>query len=88
MWLVILGIIPLIIAILIKKFLNKKKLEAKETINDYYYTNGSLDDGAMCCYVIIMVLIFVGVIFFGKARYDTIFCEIYLWNLFGCYIEL
>lgn len=30
---------------------------------------------------------FIGVIF-GKARYDTIFCETYLWNLFGCYIEL
>ena len=62
MWLVIGSAIPLTVAILIKKFLNKKKLEAKETINDYYYTNGRLDDGAMCCYVIIMVLIFVGVI--------------------------
>ena len=61
-WLVILGIIPLIIAILIKKFLNQKKLEAKETINDYYYTDGSLDDGAWCCYLIIGILLVIAIV--------------------------
>ena len=64
MWLVILGIIPLIIAILIKKFLNKKKLEAKEnkTINDYYYTDGSLDNGAFYCYLIIGMLLIIAIV--------------------------
>ena len=57
MWLVIGSAIPLTIAILIKKFLNKKKLEAKERMNDYYYTDGSLDEGAWCCYAMIIVLI-------------------------------
>ena len=37
MWLVIGSAIPLTVAILIKKFLNKKKLEVKESINDYYF---------------------------------------------------
>ena len=62
MWLVIGGIIPLIVAILIKKFLNKKKLEAKERMNDYYYTDGSLDEGAWCCYAMIIVLIIIAII--------------------------
>ena len=55
-WLVIGSVIPLTVAILIKKFLNKKKLEAKETINDYYYTDGSLDNEAFYCYLIIGIL--------------------------------
>ena len=59
MWLVIGSAIPLTIAILIKKFLNKKKLEAKETINDYYYTDGSLDNGAFYCYLIIGILLVI-----------------------------
>ena len=62
MWLVIGSAIPLTVAILIKKFLNKKKLEAKETINDYYYTDGSLDDGAEFCYAIIIVLIIIAIV--------------------------
>ena len=59
MWLVIGSVIPLTVAILIKKFLNKKKLEAKETINDYYYTDGSLDNGAFYCYLIIGILLVI-----------------------------
>ena len=59
MWLVIGSVIPLTVAILIKKFLNKKKLEAKETINDYYYTDGSLDEGALYCYLIIGILLVI-----------------------------
>ena len=64
MWLVIGSVIPLTVAILIKKFLNKKKLEAKENkiINDYYYTDGSLDEGAWCCYAMIIVLIIIAII--------------------------
>ena len=62
MWLVIGSTIPLIVAILIKKFLNKKKLEAKERMNDYYYTDGSLDEGAWCCYAMIIVLIIIAII--------------------------
>ena len=46
MWLVIGSAIPLTVAILIKKFLNKKKLEAQESMNDYYFSDGSLDNGA------------------------------------------
>lgn len=62
MWLVIGSVIPLTVAILIKKFLNKKKLEAKERMNDYYYTDGSLDEGAWCCYAMIIVLIIIAII--------------------------
>ena len=61
-WLVIGSVIPLTVAILIKKFLNKKKLEAKETINDYYYTDGSLDSGAFYCYAMIIILIIIAII--------------------------
>ena len=61
-WLVIGSVIPLTVAILIKKFLNKKKLEAKERMNDYYYTDGSLDEGAWCCYAMIIVLIIIAII--------------------------
>ena len=61
-WLVIGCVIPLTVAILIKKFLNKKKLEAKERMNDYYYTDGSLDEGAWCCYAMIIVLIIIAII--------------------------
>ena len=62
MWLIIGSVIPLTVAILIKKFLNKKKLEAKERMNDYYYTDGSLDEGAWCCYAMIIVLIIIAII--------------------------
>ena len=62
MWLVIGSAIPLTVAILIKKFLNKKKLEAKERMNDYYYTDGSLDEGAWYCYAMIIVLIIIAII--------------------------
>ena len=62
MWLVIGSAIPLTIAILIKKFLNKKKLEAKETINDYYYTDGSLDNGVFYCYLIIGMLLIIAIV--------------------------
>ena len=62
MWLVIGSAIPLTIAILIKKFLNKKKLEAKETINDYYYTDGSLDERAWYCYLIIGILLVIYIV--------------------------
>ena len=61
-WLVIGSVIPLTVAILIKKFLNKKKLEAKERMNDYYYTEGRLDEGAWCCYAMIIVLIIIAII--------------------------
>ena len=61
-WLVIGSVIPLTVAILIKKFLNKKKLEAKEASNDYYFTDGSVADGACCCYILIAVLIFVAIV--------------------------
>ena len=63
MWLVIGSVIPLTFAILIKKFLNKKKLEAKERMNDYYYTDGSLDEGAWYCYLIIGMLLIVAIVF-------------------------
>ena len=62
MWLVIGSAIPLTIAIHIKKFLNKKKLEAKERMNDYYYTDGSLDNGALYCYLIIGILLVIAIV--------------------------
>ena len=61
-WLVVGCVMPLIVAILIKKFLNQKKLEAKESSNGYYYADGSLDEGAWSCYFIIGILIFVAII--------------------------
>lgn len=72
MWLVIGSAIPLTVAILIKKFLNKKKLEAKETINDYYYTDGSLDEGAWCCYAMIIVLIIIAIMLTAGNIQDII----------------
>ena len=62
MWLVIGSAIPLTIAILIKKFLNQKKLEAKESSNGYYYTDGSLDNGAFYCYLIIGILLVIAIV--------------------------
>ena len=62
MWLVIGSAIPLTVAILIKKFLNKKKLEAQESMNDYYFSDGSLDDGAWFCYFIIGLLLVVAIV--------------------------
>ena len=60
MWLVI-GCIPLTIAIFIKKFLNQKKLEAKESSNSYYFTDGSLN-GAEDYYFIIGILLVVAIV--------------------------
>ena len=62
MWLVIGSVIPLIVAILIKKFLNQKKLEAKESSNAYYYADGSLDEGALYCYLIIGILLVIAIV--------------------------
>ena len=62
MWLVIGGVIPLTVAILIKKFLNKKKLEAKEKLNNYYFTDGTLDERAEDCYFIIGILLVVAIV--------------------------
>ena len=62
MWLVVGCVLPLTVAIFIKKFLNKKKLEAKETINDYYYKDGSLDTGAWYCYLIIGILLVIAIV--------------------------
>ena len=71
-WLVIGSVIPLTVAILIKKFLNKKKLEAKERMNDYYYTDGSLDEGAWCCYAMIIILIIIAIILTASNIQDII----------------
>ena len=62
MWLVMGSVIPLTVAILIKKFLNQKKLEAKESSNEYYYTDGSLDEGALYCYLIIGILLVIAIV--------------------------
>ena len=62
MWLVIGSAIPLTVAMLIKKFLNQKKLEAKESSNGYYYRDGSLDEGAVCCYLIIGILLVIAIV--------------------------
>ena len=72
MWLVIGSVIPLTVAILIKKFLNKKKLEAKERMNDYYYTDGSLDEGGWCCYAMIIILIIIAIILTASNIQDII----------------
>ena len=61
MWLVV-GCIPLTIAFLIKKFLNKKKLEAEDKPNDYYYTDGTLDEKAEDCYFVIGILVVVAIV--------------------------
>ena len=71
MWLVIGSIVPLTIAILIKKFLNQKKLEAKERMNDYY-TDGSLDEGGWCCYAMIIILIIIAIILTASNIQDII----------------
>ena len=62
MWLVIGSAIPLTVAILIKKFLNQKKLEVKESMNDYYFSDGSLDAGAWYCYLIIGMLLIIAIV--------------------------
>ena len=61
MWLVV-GCIPLTIAFLIKKFLNKKKLEAEDKPNDYYFTDGTLDEKAEDCYFVIGILFVVAIV--------------------------
>ena len=61
MWLVV-GCIPLTIAYLIKKFLNKKKLEAEDKPNDYYFTDGTLDKKAEDCYFVIGILLVVAIV--------------------------
>ena len=61
MWLVV-GCIPLTIAFLIKKFLNKKKLEAEDKPNDYYFTDGTLDKKAEDCYFVIGILLVVAIV--------------------------
>ena len=67
-------VLPLTVAIFIKKFLNQKKLEAKEnkTINDYYYTDGSLDEGGWWCYAMIIVLIIIAIILTTSNIQDII----------------
>ena len=63
MWLVIGSAIPLTIAILIKKFLNQKKLEVKEFMNYYYYfSDGSLDELDWYCYLIIGILLVIAIV--------------------------
>ena len=78
-WLVVGCVMPLIVAILIKKFLNKKKLEAKEFRNDYYFSDGSLDNGAFYCYLIIGILfviaIVIGTISLQSIIQDMLFPE-------------
>ena len=61
MWLVV-GCIPLTTAFLIKKFLNKKKLEAEDKPNDYYFTDGTLDEKATDCYFVIVILLAVAIV--------------------------
>ena len=62
MWLVVVCLFLLTVSIFIKKFLNKKKLEANERMNDYYYTDGSLDNGAWYCYLIIGILLVIAIV--------------------------
>ena len=71
-WLVVGCVMPLIVAILIKKFLNQKKLEAKESSNAYYYADGSLDEGAWCCYAMIIILIIIAIILTASNIQDII----------------
>ena len=74
MWLVV-GCIPLTIAFLIKKFLNKKKLEAEDKPNNYYFTDGTLDEGAEDCYFIIGILLVVAIVI-GIANIQDIIQDI------------
>ena len=62
MWLVIGCITPLTIAVFTTKFLYKKKLEAKESSNGYYFKSGCSDDGATCCHLIIGILLVVAIV--------------------------
>ena len=71
LWLVVGCVMPLIVAILIKKFLNQKKLEAKESSNGYYYRDGSLDEGAVYCYLIIGILLAIALVI-GTIRSQSI----------------
>ena len=61
MWLVA-CYIPLTIAFLIKKFLNKKKLEAEDKPNGYYFADGTLDEKAEDCYFVIGILLVVAIV--------------------------
>ena len=61
-WLVMGSVIPLTGAIFIKKFLNKKKLEAEDKPNDYYFTDGTLDKKAEDCYFVIGILLVVAIV--------------------------
>ena len=78
-WLVVGCVMPLIVAIFIKKFLNRKKLEAKEFRNDYYFSDGSLDNGAFYCYLIIGILLVIafviGAISSQSIIQDMVFTE-------------
>ena len=74
MWLVV-GCIPLTIAFLIKKFLNKKKLEAEDKPNDYYFTDGTLDKKAEDCYFVIGILLVVAIVI-GIANIQGIIQDI------------
>ena len=74
MWLVIGGVIPLTVAIFIKKFLNKKKLEAEDKPNDYYFTDGSLNE-AEDWYFIVGILLVVAIVI-GIANIQGIIQDI------------
>ena len=73
MWLVV-GCIPLTIAFLIKKFLDKKKLEAEDKPNDYYFTDGSLNE-AEDWYFIVGILLVVAIVI-GIANIQGIIQDI------------
>ena len=75
MWLVVGCVIPLTVAIFIKKFLNKKKLEAKEEPNNYYFTDGTLDDGVEDCYFIVGILLAIAIVI-GIANIQSIIQDI------------
>ena len=74
MWLVV-GCIPLTIAFLIKKFLNKKKLEAEDKPNNYYFTDGTLNEKAEDCYFIVGILLVVAIVI-GIANMQGIIQDI------------
>ena len=90
-WLVIGSAIPSTVAILIKKFLNKKKLEAQESSNVYYYAGGSLDEGALYCYLIIGILLVIafviGTIGLQSIIQDVVFPEKTLIEFIKPYIK-
>ena len=75
MWLVVGCVIPLTVAIFIKKFLNKKKLESKEEPNNYYFTDGTLDDGVEDCYFIVGILLAIAIVI-GIANIQSIIQDI------------